>query len=1515
MALVTVQRSPSLNTTDICCETDGVESQEEDEGKLVDNQQRSISECYFTVKGAALVLPQNECIHVYRKISTHGGDIQQHLQSMFYLLRAEDTLKMAVKLESIHTGRMRYLVVISCTGRQKTEESCLLGIDCHDRATIGMVLPVWGDTRITLDGDGGFSVSSSGRHHIFKPVSVQAMWSALQTLHKASAKASNYNYYMGGGTHTWIERYEGRIKSDRSCLNEWHAMDDLVSKRPPSPGSLRSKPMEREQTESFIRGKLKEIMLSVDLDEVTSKYIRGQLEDNLNVDLHEYKSYIDQEMLIILGQMDAASEVFEYLYLGSEWNASNLEELQRNGIGQILNVTREIDNFFPGLFDYLNVRVYDEDGTELLRHWDKTFKFIEKAKKNGSKVLVHCKMGVSRSASVVVAYAMKAYNWNLQHALEFVKNKRGCIKPNTGFMKQLETYQGILDASKQRHNTLWRSKSETDLKSPQQELHPSPDALMNPEPLLHHENLFLEVPGSMHRPKSWSPEDNVANLLFPKQDTVDHHQSSARKSNDERIRSFTDPSVDAIVEAKNKHMLLPGRNGQSYSVSPNKVLHLTVASRTDEEKVKFSIGDGEDYSPVYECRNPLLVEDVYEGNVLTAVNPLERVSSVKDRINELELQLGVADAKAAKDQLINLPELRGLVLNLANQFEGGSKPNTPSPVEEDSCEEEVDLPPPLTAKDVKPGIEGNDPVVSQTKPPAPRHQAVLLKTETWAADAKTCKPTTEEWQEKPGSPSCCGSIEMVKKKDDLLMKVRVNAGSSFDSSSPAQKHEHNNNSSRNVSHQPETTGSAAKAPFVVANGSAKKVQIRDGSAARKEDPFSAQLDRVFDREEQFQRKSDSGDGGVGEPPSRQSSWGSCDSAIVIPKHERKESPSRQSSWGSSDSHCATELSREGSWSSADCYRFTRSSTTTHPFRFGHQTSSVPDSQYSSPGTDCHFMPFSYPQHDPTRPVATVERAKEKDGTCQNNSSSSSGQGNLKRTNSFDGSLLVNLSKADADVVGSSAASPIQRSQSLRTGNGGARLPRRPLPNLRLHTPTPYKSPNEKETSAQPLRETAEGYSSKILHCASFPFLAQNAEKHHPACGARVHSASHPNIRTSPPSSDAGLVINHDKMKKTFCLDFSQVCEPLSTGSHLSPDESVAAKPKGKDAASPASGGANDAVVGIVKQQKKVLEKKIASGSSPDQLPPESDFGRWQDVKGQQSPVLGSSPETDDHHPLGKVKRLTKQLESKSTTTVATKDGPLAADPEAAAGENVAATQLTIERSLSSPAMHVAVANQDATKTKTTSPEEKSVRNLVGKFELNKDGSRPRYYSENETVFRTLLGGDAAAAADQPTTVRSLASPRESARKQLGLDKDRKPETTKSSRTHILPRSPSLPLGSKCLAAELAKKNERNERRRASDFSPACLVTSAKEASERKTVISPCVKVSTSKPVARVASKSKPLLFSTDASPSLLPAIPQPPPLPAGLGPRKLRKSHGKTHPLNKLLVAKQRHPSALYNTM
>ncbi|KAK9522755.1 hypothetical protein VZT92_019201 [Zoarces viviparus] len=475
MALVTLQRSPTpsaASTASTATTTAGEDFGSEDERRI--NQ--SLSESFFMVKGAALFLQQGSS-HQGQKAhphTKHAGDLPQHLQVMINILRSEDRIKLAVRLESAWSEHVRYMVVVYTSGRQDTEENILLGIDFTTKdcksCSIGMALPLWSDTKIHLDGDGGFTVNTASRTHVFKPVSVQAMWSALQVLHKACEVSRRYNYFPGGMALTWMGYYESCIASDQSSINEWNAMKDLETTRPDSPTMFVDKPSERERTGGLIKAKLRSLMTCQDLENVTCKQIRTELEQHMSCNLQEYKEFIDNEMLLILGQMDKATLIFDHVYLGSEWNASNLEELQESGVSYILNVTREIDNFFPGTFSYHNIRVYDEDATDLLAHWNETYNFIVKAKKNRSKCLVHCKMGVSRSASTVIAYAMKEFGWSLEKAYNFVKQKRSITRPNAGFMRQLAEYEGILDASKQRHNKLWHPDADCEMGEGQQGL-------------------------------------------------------------------------------------------------------------------------------------------------------------------------------------------------------------------------------------------------------------------------------------------------------------------------------------------------------------------------------------------------------------------------------------------------------------------------------------------------------------------------------------------------------------------------------------------------------------------------------------------------------------------------------------------------------------------------------------------------------------------------------------------------------------------------------------------------------------------------------------------------------------------------------------------------------------------------------------------------------------------------------------------------------------------------------------
>jgi len=58
-------------------------------------------------------------------------------------------------------------------------------------------------------------------------------------------------------------------------------------------------------------------------------------------------------------------------------------------------------------------------------------------------VLVHCKYGISRSATMLIAYLMRRYHWQRDKALEYVKAKRGSVRPNRGFLEQLKLWSAM----------------------------------------------------------------------------------------------------------------------------------------------------------------------------------------------------------------------------------------------------------------------------------------------------------------------------------------------------------------------------------------------------------------------------------------------------------------------------------------------------------------------------------------------------------------------------------------------------------------------------------------------------------------------------------------------------------------------------------------------------------------------------------------------------------------------------------------------------------------------------------------------------------------------------------------------------------------------------------------------------------------------------------------------------------------------------------------------------------------
>jgi protein-tyrosine phosphatase len=54
---------------------------------------------------------------------------------------------------------------------------------------------------------------------------------------------------------------------------------------------------------------------------------------------------------------------------------------------------------------------------------------------------VHCFMGMSRSAAIIVAYVMRYKQWPLKKAYKYVRSKRAIVEINMGFLYQLIDYE------------------------------------------------------------------------------------------------------------------------------------------------------------------------------------------------------------------------------------------------------------------------------------------------------------------------------------------------------------------------------------------------------------------------------------------------------------------------------------------------------------------------------------------------------------------------------------------------------------------------------------------------------------------------------------------------------------------------------------------------------------------------------------------------------------------------------------------------------------------------------------------------------------------------------------------------------------------------------------------------------------------------------------------------------------------------------------------------------------------
>lgn len=168
---------------------------------------------------------------------------------------------------------------------------------------------------------------------------------------------------------------------------------------------------------------------------------------------------LDLEQLFWNGsgaQYSHVDQVWPSIYIGDEKTALEVEGLKQLGITHVLNAAEgKFNNVLTGAeyysdanIQYMGVEADDKPTFNLSQYFCSTTQFIHEALSDArNKVLVHCVMGRSRSATLVLSYLMRQHTLTVVEAIEHVRQRR-CILPNHGFLKQLRALDITLQEEK-----------------------------------------------------------------------------------------------------------------------------------------------------------------------------------------------------------------------------------------------------------------------------------------------------------------------------------------------------------------------------------------------------------------------------------------------------------------------------------------------------------------------------------------------------------------------------------------------------------------------------------------------------------------------------------------------------------------------------------------------------------------------------------------------------------------------------------------------------------------------------------------------------------------------------------------------------------------------------------------------------------------------------------------------------------------------------------------------------------
>jgi protein-tyrosine phosphatase len=138
---------------------------------------------------------------------------------------------------------------------------------------------------------------------------------------------------------------------------------------------------------------------------------------------------------------DYPTEIVRYLFLGSESKVGNIKWLKKHNIKTVVNATDDLMYKYDDSINFYMWGLKDLPTQNIIPYLEKTAKIIDQSLKNHQGILIHCHMGISRSASLVWYWlATRKYDGDINAALLYLQSKRWIVNPNPGFLKQVKKY-------------------------------------------------------------------------------------------------------------------------------------------------------------------------------------------------------------------------------------------------------------------------------------------------------------------------------------------------------------------------------------------------------------------------------------------------------------------------------------------------------------------------------------------------------------------------------------------------------------------------------------------------------------------------------------------------------------------------------------------------------------------------------------------------------------------------------------------------------------------------------------------------------------------------------------------------------------------------------------------------------------------------------------------------------------------------------------------------------------------